>query len=542
MPDESKRLLIAVFLCLGILFVWQAFFAPPPPKPGAADAASDAKKPAATDGQASGSPAGPAAGTRAPAGPETRLTYRGRRYQAEVSSRGGALGSYRLLGHNYREWRDGKEIPVDLVQSHAALPLEVGLEGPLAIDPGQPWRISQEGEAEFVMVQETAQSRLTKRLRFDLTGWVADLTVRLENRTGHAQPARLTLHVHGRQRPDAPKSGMMTRGVRIWQAACHANGKTERRTYEALSKEEVSQVGDISWGGIVDKYFLLAAIPVGEKQSLRCAMSAGADGEIDAAISYAERRLLPGAAEQYTFRVYLGPKSLEDLDAVSAGGREVRLGDAVDYGRLEKICRPMIWLLKQFQHVVHNWGLAIILLTIAVKLITLYPTHRSMLSMRRMALVGPEMQKLKDKFKNDKDRLNQEVMALYRRHNINPLGGCLPMLLQMPIWIALYTTISESVELYREPFAYLADLAAPDPYFILPAVLGGLTFLQTRLTPTPSQDPQAKMMSYMMPVMFLFFSLFVPSGLTLYWLVNTLLGMAHQLYLNRRYPLAKVAS
>jgi YidC/Oxa1 family membrane protein insertase len=537
MPDESKRLLIAVFLCLGILFVWQTFFAPPPPPP-TGGSGKPAKTESGTAAPAAGAPARPAA----PAGPETRLTLRAPRVQAEISSRGGGLASYRLLGRNFREERSDKEIQVDLVQSQDLLPLQIGLEGPLAIDTGQPWRLSQDGEFGFVMVQESAQSRFTKRLRFAPKSWVADLTVNIENLTKLQQPARLTLHVHGRQRPDAPKAGMMTPGVRVWRAACHANGEVDRRDHESLVKEEISHVGDILWGGIEDKYFLLAAIPVDEKQSLRCALSARDDGGLDTAISYAERRIAPGGSEQYSFRLYLGPKTLEDLDAVTAGGRDARLGEAVNYGWLEKICRPMIWLLKWAYRGTGNWGIAIVLLTIIVKLLTLYPTHKSMLSMRRMAQVGPEMQKLRDKFKNDKDRLNQEVMALYRRHNINPLGGCLPMLLQMPIWIALYTTISESVELYREPFTYLRDLAAADPYFILPIVLAGLTFAQTKLSPTPSQDPQAKMMSYMMPAMFLFFSLFVPSGLTLYWLVNTLLGMVHQLYLNRRHPLAKAGA
>ena len=429
------------------------------------------------------------------------------------------------------------------MQPGSGLPLEISLEKPLGIDRGQPWRVLQEeGAHDFSMVQESHTSRISKRLRFDADGWGADLTIQIENRTLKPQPARLALSIHGRQAPDAPQPGFLTPGVRIWQAACHANGEMEHETHESLAKKEVSHVGQVRWAGILDKYFLLAAVPMPEKQNLRCALSAGNDGALTAAISYAERMVAPGGTETYRLRLFLGPKVLEELDAVAVEGVDAALGDAVDYGWLRPVCRPMIWLLKRLFGLAHNWGVAIILLTFVVKLLTIYPTQKSMLSMRRMAQVGPEMQKLRDKYKDQKERLNQEVMALYKRHNINPLGGCLPMLLQMPIWIALYTTISESVELYRSGFGgWITDLAAPDRFYVMPIVLGGLTFLQTRLTPNPSQDPQAKMMGYMMPVMFLMFSLFVPSGLTLYWFVNTLLSIAHQLYMNRAHPLPAAA-
>jgi YidC/Oxa1 family membrane protein insertase len=158
-----------------------------------------------------------------------------------------------------------------------------------------------------------------------------------------------------------------------------------------------------------------------------------------------------------------------------------------------------------------------------------------MQSMRKLQKLKPEMDALKDKYGKDQQRFNQEVWALYRRHKVNPIGGCLPMVLQMPIWIALYTTIAESVELYRARFLYLGDLSAPDPWFAMPIILGGLSFLQSRMSMPKGVpvDPQQKMMLWMMPGMFLMFSLFVPSGLTVYWLANTVLTMIHQWYMNR---------
>jgi len=538
MPDESKRLLVAVFLCLGILFVWQSFFAPEPPPP-------DAKKEASEETPSGGvhTPPGESAAPTVPesAGPavsgaESTARFKGQRYEAILTSHGGALKSYKLTDSRFREERNGEEVPIDLVQPGVGLPLEVALEGHESAR-SKGWHIAEQAKGKFLLSKEQGGLRVTKQLDFDARGWVADVTIGIENRGDQARPVRLSLLMHGRQPPDAPTRGMMTPGVRVWQSVCHANGEIERADHASLKKEEENKTGEILWAGIEDKYFLLAAIPVQGDEKLRCDMQAGPNGALITSISYAKQAVAPGESRSYRLRVYLGPKDLDGLDAVTVEGADPRLGEAVDYGWLRVLCEPMIWLLKWFHGLVGNWGVAIILLTIVVKLLTLYWTQKSMLSMRRMALVAPEIQKLREKYKDQKDRLNQEVMALYKRHGINPLGGCLPMLLQMPIWIALYTTISESVELYRSPFAlWIRDLSQPDPYYITPVLLAGLTFLQTKMTPNPSQDAQAKMMMYMMPAMFLFFAMFVPSGLTVYWLVNTLLTMLHQLYMNRRYP------
>jgi YidC/Oxa1 family membrane protein insertase len=200
------------------------------------------------------------------------------------------------------------------------------------------------------------------------------------------------------------------------------------------------------------------------------------------------------------------------------------------------LAKPMLYLLRIFHGFIPHWGVAILLLTLVVKLLTWYWSQKSYVQMREMQKLKPELDKLKAKFKDDRTRLNTETMALYKRYKINPLGGCLPMLIQMPIWIALYRTIYSSVELYQAPlFGWITDLSAPDRYFILPALLGVSMFAQQWMTPSSGMDEaQAKIMKWVMPIMFTAFMLFLPSGLNLYIFVNTALSVGQQVWVNKR--------
>jgi YidC/Oxa1 family membrane protein insertase len=184
---------------------------------------------------------------------------------------------------------------------------------------------------------------------------------------------------------------------------------------------------------------------------------------------------------------------------------------------------------------VGNWGVAIILLTVTVKLLTLYWTHKSMRSMQAMAKLRPQLDKLREKYADDKQRQQVETMNLFKAHKVNPLAGCLPMLLQMPVWFALYRSLSVAAELYQAPFipGWISDMTSPDPFYIMPIALMGLMFVQSRITPQTATGAQQKMLQYGMPLMFGVFSFFFPAGLTLYILTNTILTLLHHLYLNR---------
>ncbi len=265
-----------------------------------------------------------------------------------------------------------------------------------------------------------------------------------------------------------------------------------------------------------------------------------AAAEADETLSVLKNLGSSKGAVLYQYEFYVGPKDIDRLKEPGVG-----LEDSLDFWVLGFISKPMLYLLRWFYSLVPHWAVAILLLTVLVKLALLYWTQKSYAQMQRMASLKPMMEEIKQKYGRDKERLNQEMMNLYKREKVNPLGGCLPMLLQMPIWIALYRTIYSAVDLYQAPLGlWITDLSAPDPYFVLPLVLGASMFLQQKLSPTTMDSAQAKMMLYIMPVMFTVFMLFLPSGLNLYILVNTVLSLAQQWYLRKKLspsPVAKAA-
>ena len=235
-----------------------------------------------------------------------------------------------------------------------------------------------------------------------------------------------------------------------------------------------------------------------------------------------------GATATVTVPVYIGPQETDTLEKIAPG-----LNLVVDYGWLVIIAAPLFWILKSIHELVGNWGWAIILLTVLIKLV-FYPLNaKAGRSMAQMKVLAPKMEKLKQLYGDDRQKLNQAMMELYRTEKINPLGGCLPILVQIPVFIALYWVLLASIELRHAPWlGWIQDLSAPDPYFILPVIYAVSMFVQTKLNPQPADPVQAKVM-LMMPIMFSVFFLFFPSGLVLYWVVQNLLSIVQQWHINR---------
>ena len=235
-----------------------------------------------------------------------------------------------------------------------------------------------------------------------------------------------------------------------------------------------------------------------------------------------------GDSKKYSYTLYVGPKDINDLKAAGA-----KLDEAIDYGWFTVIAVPILYLLRFFHGLIGNYGLAIILLTIFVKLL-LHPINvKSLKSMKGMQQLQPRLKELQLKYKDDKQKLNQETMMLFKAHKVNPMGGCLPMLAQFPIYIALYKVLWNSIELYHAPFFWFyKDLSAPDPYFITPILLGLFMVAQQKLTPSASADPAQQRMMMIMPVMFTAFMLFLPVGLVVYILVNTVMSVTQQYMYN----------
>lgn len=244
-----------------------------------------------------------------------------------------------------------------------------------------------------------------------------------------------------------------------------------------------------------------------------------------------------GETKTTSAQLYIGPKIIERLEAIAPN-----LDLTVDFGWLFWVAGPLFWLLDFFYGLVLNWGLAIILVTVCVKAIFFKLSAASYRSMANMRRVAPKLQALKEQYGDDRQKMSQAMMDLYRKEKINPLGGCLPILVQMPVFIALYWVLMESVQLRHAPFMlWIDDLSVMDPYFVLPILMGASMFIQMQLNPAPPDPMQAKIMKFMPVVMTIFF-LWFPSGLVLYWLVNNILSIAQQWVITRQIEKADVAA
>ncbi len=297
-------------------------------------------------------------------------------------------------------------------------------------------------------------------------------------------------------------------------------------TIADLGKTEKIYDKGVKWSGFGDKYFLNAVVSGGSDPSALSLKDS--KGVLLQRFSSPKLTLNQGQACSTTQNLFFGPK---DLDILKAQG--VQLDGAIDLGWFSAIAKPLLHSLKLFYGYLHNYGLAIIVITVILKILFFPLTHKSYKSMKEMQKLQPKMQELKDKFKDDRDGLNRSVMELYKAHKVNPLGGCLPMIVQIPVFFGLYKALMFSIELRHAPFYFwLQDLSAKDPYYVTPIIMGATMFIQQKMTPTNMDPIQAKMM-LALPVVFTFMFLNFPSGLVLYWLVNNILTIAQQAYINK---------
>ena len=289
------------------------------------------------------------------------------------------------------------------------------------------------------------------------------------------------------------------------------------------------------WIAIVQHYFVAALLPPGEIAREFYTRALGS-GLYTAGIIVPVGNIAPGANATVDMRLYAGPQEQDKLAKLSPG-----LNLTVDYGWLTIIATPLFWVLSAIQKWANNWGVSIILLTVIIKLIFFPLSAASYRSMAKMRVMAPKMQKLKEQYGDDRQRLHQAMIEMYKTEKINPLGGCLPIVVQIPVFISLYWVLLASVELRNAPFIWwIKDLSAQDPYYILPVLMGATMIIQTYLNPTPPDPIQAKVMK-IMPVAFSVFFFFFPAGLVLYWLVNNILSIAQQWQITRMIERSKSA-
>jgi YidC/Oxa1 family membrane protein insertase len=313
--------------------------------------------------------------------------------------------------------------------------------------------------------------------------------------------------------------------------------KLHKASFDDIAKNKLSYPKSATdgWIAIVQHYFLGAWLPksgVFREYSVRNLDN----GLFAAGVISPVGRLDPGQTTTVLSKLFAGPQEQALLKPLAPG-----LELTVDYGWLRPLAVPLFWVLNQIYEVVKNWGVAIILLTVIIKLLFYPLSAASYKSMAKMKVLAPKLQRLKERFGDDRQRMHQAMVELYKTEKINPLGGCLPIVVQIPVFIALYWTLLLSVELRQAPFVlWIHDLSRPDPFYILPVLMGATMFIQTWLNPTPPDPMQAKLMK-IMPIAFSVFFFFFPSGLVLYWLVNNILSIAQQWRITHVLERAKTA-
>ncbi len=448
--------------------------------------------------------------------------------------RGGLISAVHLLSEQF----EGHLTADDSLGLAGEPTLEISVsddDGNLLVPRGATYEV-READAEHVTLAYVGKGvEVIEHLQL-LGGYEARLTVEVKNIGEDALATRL--HVQSR-------IGMSESRYDIRRGIC--------RTQEDVEDEDKSDVEDgpvryrngILWSGVDGKYFTSLLVP--QQPAQECVISLADDGLlIEGRLSTVADEIGPGSVGTHVFGLYLGPKELERLEAFAAVDAGVDLSEAIDWGFFggasEWLGKLLLGLLRWFHGLVQNWGFSIVLLTVVVKAATLPLTLKQMSSMKRMKEIQPEIAKIKEKYGDDRTKQGQEMQALFSRSGVNPLAGCLPMVVQLPIWFALYSMLGAAVELVHEPFLWLPDLTEQDPYYALPLALGALMILQNRMMPSTMDAAQAKIMRWVMPIMFTVFMLVLPSGLGVYIFANIVLSLiqtAIQVGTNKTAPAAE---
>ncbi|MDR5874394.1 membrane protein insertase YidC [Halomonas sp. CUBES01] len=386
-----------------------------------------------------------------------------------------------------------------------------------------------EDQLEVNLSAEVNGIEVIKRLTFERGNYAVDVNYYLANNTDEPVSARFIGQLARDNSPD-PSSGV-SMGMNSYLGAAYS---TQEERYAKIDFDDI-QAGNFNnreaqggWIAIIQHYFVSAWAPSQDQQNLYYVSTDSRDRNV-VAFAGPTSELSPEEDATLGATLYMGPKIQDHLEDVAPN---LRL--TVDYGWLWFLANPLFWLLDKIHDIVGNWGWSIVLLTVLVKTVLFPLSAKAYKSMARMRKLGPEMQRLKEMYGDDRQKMSQEMMKFYQKEKINPLGGCLPILVQMPVFIALYWMLLESVELRHAPFMFwIQDLSVKDPYFILPILMGISMYVQQLLNPTPPDPMQAKIMK-MLPIIFTFFFLWFPAGLVIYWVVNNIISVAQQYFITRK--------
>jgi YidC/Oxa1 family membrane protein insertase len=487
-----------------------------------------------------------AAAAEAPAATESRLVrLRSDVLDIWIDRRGGDVVRARLPA--YPVAVDRPDVPTTLLDQDGARMYVaqsglIGPDGPDASVEGRP--LYTAGSSDVVLADDASEARVT--LTFDQQGMTVDKTfvvrrgdyvVEVIHRVRNRRSDPVQVGAYGQlKRDDQLPADMETSALGpmpfLGAAFTTPESRYEKRTFEELEEEPFRARMTAGWAAILQHYFLTAWVPDPQVEQNYFGERIRA-GLYRVGFTSPIQSILPGADHEFSTTLFIGPKLQDRLDALAPN-----LSLTVDYGMLWFIAVPLFRGLELFHSIVGNWGVAIILLTVLVKGLFYPLSAAAYRSMARMRKVAPEMKRIQERFGGDRQKMSEQMMEFYKREKINPLGGCLPMLVQMPVFLALYWVLYESVDLRQAPFIlWIDDLATMDPWFVLPIAMGISQYLQMQLNP-PAPDPMQQRVMQMMPIVFTVLFLFFPSGLVLYWLVNNVLSMAQQWVITRRIEAA----
>ncbi|MEY4516006.1 MAG: hypothetical protein RL180_352, partial [Pseudomonadota bacterium] len=460
-------------------------------------------------------------------------------YRLLINPRGGDVVRSELLQHDAIKQQPTPFVLLeqDASRTYVAQSGLIGTHGPDQTVAGRP--LYQATKSQYVLAAGqktlvvplvyTDASGVQYIKTYTLTAGAYPIHVgyRVINRSAQAWQGQLFGQLKRDNTEDPSKShqGFMAMATYLGGAWGTTTEPYNKIDFDEFQTEALKQTTQGGWVGIVQHYFVSAWIP--DSKSQVTLESRDADGMHVIGFRSANLNVPAGQQLDVSATLYSGPKVQAELEGLATG-----LNKTVDYGILWPIAQVLFIGLSFIHGLIGNWGWSIILLTVVVKLILFPLSAKSYRSMAKMKVIAPEMQRMKEEFGEDRMRFSQEMMALYRREQVNPLSGCLPLLLQMPIFLALYWVLMESVELRHAPWMFwIQDLSAMDQWFVLPLIMGATMYVQQMLNPQPADPMQAKMMR-MLPIIFTVLLLFFPYGLVLYWIINNLLTIAQQWTIN----------
>jgi YidC/Oxa1 family membrane protein insertase len=458
--------------------------------------------------------------------------------EVEINTTGATLQRAAIL--NYPVHKDEPENLVELLSpagpDHGAIQMGLIAEGDgaeanhlaLFASPSTTYELNGDDEIVVPFTWTDGQGiSVEKEIRFTRGSYRIDITQRIVNNSGAdwrgAEYAQIERRSHEAERSMFNVDSYSFDGPIIYDGE-----KSDKLKHDDLLSDGPYDIRAANgWVGSIQHHFLSAIVP---SREVEYRYKVTVTGDTSVASLIRSPSLIVSSGSEFTFETsaFVGPKLQSQLEQLDES-----LKLTVDYGWLTIISQPLFWLLNKVHLFLGNWGLSIILVTILIKMAFYKLTEASGRSMAKMREIQPRMKALQDRYKDDRQALSQAMMELYKREKVNPAAGCLPILIQMPFFLAFYWVLLESVEMRQAPFAlWITDLSSRDPYFILPIIMGAAMLFQQRLNPAPADPVQAKVMQ-IMPIMFTGFFAFFPSGLVLYWVTNTLLSIAQQWYINK---------